>query len=78
MTGDLKKECITLLQEYVNGYQTRRKEVTDEVLAHYMKPRKMEWARSETIHVVKDDGKPSAKKGKSAPKKQEAQDSLPK
>jgi tryptophanyl-tRNA synthetase len=48
-TGDLKKECISLLQEYVNGYQTRRKAVTDEVLELYMKPRKLEWSRSHVL-----------------------------
>ena len=51
-TGDLKKECITLLQEYVNGYQTRRKEVTDDVLELYMKPRKLEWGRGHTLNTA--------------------------
>ena len=35
--------AITLLQEYVKGFQERRKEVTDELLRQYMKPRKLEW-----------------------------------
>jgi tryptophanyl-tRNA synthetase len=48
-TGELKKMCIALLQTYVAGYQTRRKEVTDEVLELYMKPRKLEWGRSHTV-----------------------------
>ena len=47
-TGELKKECISLLQEYVNGYQTRRKEVTDDVLELYMKPRRLEWGKGVT------------------------------
>jgi tryptophanyl-tRNA synthetase len=42
-TGEMKKFCIDILQEYVAGYQARRKEVTDEVLAAYMKPRKLVW-----------------------------------
>lgn len=42
-TGDMKKECITHLQKYVAGYQSRRKDVTDEVLASFMKPRKLQW-----------------------------------
>ena len=46
-TGELKKECISLLQAYVNGYQTRRKEVTDDILELYMKPRKLEWGRGQ-------------------------------
>lgn len=51
-TGELKKECISLLQEYVNGYQTRRKEVTDDVLELYMKPRKLEWERGHTLNAA--------------------------
>lgn len=43
-TGDMKKECITHLQKYVAGYQSKRKQVTDEVLASFMKPRKLIWA----------------------------------
>jgi tryptophanyl-tRNA synthetase len=35
--------AITLLQEYVKGFQERRKDVTDEVLRQYMTPRKLEW-----------------------------------
>ena len=34
---------ITLLQEFVKGFQERRKDVTDEVLRQYMTPRKLEW-----------------------------------
>ncbi|KAN0068384.1 hypothetical protein V8E54_013580 [Elaphomyces granulatus] len=51
-TGELKKECISLLQEYVNGYQTRRKEVTDDVLELYMKPRKLEWGRGHMLNAA--------------------------
>jgi tryptophanyl-tRNA synthetase len=43
LTGELKKMAITLLQEYVKGFQERRKDVTDEVLRQYMTPRKLEW-----------------------------------
>jgi len=43
LTGELKKMAITLLQEYVRGFQERRKDVTDEVLRQYMTPRKLEW-----------------------------------
>jgi tryptophanyl-tRNA synthetase len=58
-TGEMKKECITLLQEYVSGYQTRRKDVTDEVLERYMKPRKLEWSRA---HLLSDEKVAVAKK----------------
>jgi tryptophanyl-tRNA synthetase len=43
LTGELKKMAITLLQEYVKGFQERRKDVTDEILRQYMTPRKLEW-----------------------------------
>ena len=43
LTGQLKKLAITRLQEYVKGFQERRKDVTDEVLRQYMTPRKLEW-----------------------------------
>jgi tryptophanyl-tRNA synthetase len=51
-TGELKKECITLLQQYVNGYQTRRKEVTDDILELYMKPRKLEWGGNRALNTA--------------------------
>ena len=43
LTGELKKMTIEVLQEYVAAFQEKRKEVTDELLAAYMKPRKLEW-----------------------------------
>jgi tryptophanyl-tRNA synthetase len=66
-TGEMKKECIELLQAYVKGYQTRREAVTEEVLQGYMKPRKLEWSRSDKIHVPIQPTKPTkaSKKGKS-------------
>lgn len=43
LTGELKKLAIDVLQKYVEEFQARRKEVTDEVLAAFMTPRKLEW-----------------------------------
>ena len=43
LTGELKKMAITLLQEYVRDFQERRKEVTDDLVAQFMTPRKLEW-----------------------------------
>ena len=40
--------AIELLQEYVAEFQDKRKDVTDEVLASFMKPRKME-SRGNTL-----------------------------
>jgi tryptophanyl-tRNA synthetase len=36
LTGEMKKRCIEVLQEFVLGFQQRRAEVTDELLAQYM------------------------------------------
>jgi tryptophanyl-tRNA synthetase len=61
----MKKECIELLQAYVQGYQDRRKVVTDEVLDSYMKPRKLIWSRSHTLDALATkDVKSKKKKGK--------------
>ncbi|KAJ9664253.1 tryptophan--tRNA ligase [Coniosporium apollinis] len=43
LTGDMKKECIALLQEYVGSFQERRKAVSKEVLNEFMRPRRLEW-----------------------------------
>jgi tryptophanyl-tRNA synthetase len=43
MTGELKKMAITMLQEYVKGFQERRKEVSDEIMRQYMTPRELDW-----------------------------------
>ncbi|KAA8644555.1 hypothetical protein EYZ11_001469 [Aspergillus tanneri] len=44
LTGELKKMAIETLQEYVGEFQERRKQVSDEVLSEYMRPRKLQWA----------------------------------
>jgi hypothetical protein len=58
-----------LLQEYVSGYQSRRKEVTDEVLELYMKPRKLQWSRSHVLTSPETPAKPTAKQAKKQSKK---------
>jgi tryptophanyl-tRNA synthetase len=64
-TGEMKKICIELLQDYVKGYQERRALVTDEVLASYMKPRKLTWPRSHTLDALKPkEAHPDGKGGK--------------
>ncbi|KEZ46686.1 Tryptophan--tRNA ligase, cytoplasmic [Scedosporium apiospermum] len=42
LTGELKKMAIELLQQYVAEFQEKRKDVTDEVLDEFMRPRKLE------------------------------------
>jgi len=42
-TGEMKRECIAIVQKFVGEFQERRKLVTDEVLKSFMTPRKLEW-----------------------------------
>jgi tryptophanyl-tRNA synthetase len=69
LTGELKKECITVIQEYVKGYQERRAKVTDELLEQYMTPRKLTW--NGNPNPIKPE--PQGKDGKKAPEKAEKQ-----
>ena len=39
LTGELKKELISVLQKLVGEHQERRKTVTDDVVIEYMTPR---------------------------------------
>lgn len=46
LTGELKARCIKELQEFVAGFQARRKAVTESVVDEYMKPRPLVWGES--------------------------------
>ena len=41
LTGDLKKELITVLQKLVSEHRKRRAAVTDDLVRHFMSPRPM-------------------------------------
>jgi tryptophanyl-tRNA synthetase len=43
LTGDLKKECIAVVQKYVKEFQEARAKVSDDIMKDYMTPRKLEW-----------------------------------
>ncbi|KAL5612796.1 hypothetical protein BROUX41_004120 [Berkeleyomyces rouxiae] len=43
LTGELKAICINFLQEYVQAFQDRRAQVTEEVVSSYMTPRPLKW-----------------------------------
>ncbi|CAK7222549.1 tryptophan--tRNA ligase [Sporothrix curviconia] len=66
LTGELKKLAIEVLQKNVEEFQERRKAVTDEVLAAYMKPRRLQWAGNPN---PKPKPAPEPKKGKGGEKK---------
>jgi len=44
LTGELKKQLITILQKLVAEHQERRKNITDDVVQEYMKPRKLNFS----------------------------------
>lgn len=52
MTGEIKQKCIAELQIYVQGFQERRAQVTDEIMAEYMRPRSLEWKGNPNPVVV--------------------------
>ncbi|KAG7194606.1 tryptophan--tRNA ligase [Scheffersomyces spartinae] len=60
LSGELKKECIEVLQEFVSAYQTRRAAVTDEVVDKFMKPHKLVWGKKERLVAPKE--RPTKKK----------------
>ena len=41
LTGDLKKELITVLQKLASEHRKRRAAVTDDLVRHFMSPRPM-------------------------------------
>lgn len=61
LTGELKKLAIEVLQANVEEFQERRKAVTDEVLASFMKPRRLQWGGNPN---PKPKPVPEPKKGK--------------
>lgn len=68
LTGEMKKRCIALLQEYVASFQARRADITDEVKARYMTPRKMEYGGNPnpgymhelSVPTANGDGRPGS------------------
>jgi tryptophanyl-tRNA synthetase len=43
LTGELKRELIVVLQKLVAEHQQRRKEVTDEQINEFMRPRPLKF-----------------------------------
>lgn len=76
LTGELKKLAIEALQPYVAQFQERRKEVTDEVLDAFMKPRKLQWAGNPNPKP-KEEKKKEEKKGKAEKKAEDKTVELP-
>ena len=45
LTGELKAICIKELQEFVGGFQERRKAVTEETINLFMSTRPLVWGQ---------------------------------
>ncbi|EHK98565.1 putative Tryptophanyl-tRNA synthetase, cytoplasmic [Glarea lozoyensis 74030] len=56
LTGELKAKCISELQVYVKGFQERRAQVTDEVVADFFSAKKLEWKGNPNPTVVAKEG----------------------
>lgn len=60
LSSEMKKECITVVQQFVADYQERRAKVNTETLDSFMKPHKLVWGNKERLVPVK----PREKKAK--------------
>jgi tryptophanyl-tRNA synthetase len=52
LTGEVKQKCIAELQAYVQAFQERRAQVTDEIVAEFMRARPLEWKGNPNPIVV--------------------------
>jgi len=62
LTGNLKKRLIEVITEIITDHQERRKSVTDEMVEHFMTPRKLKFDFA--APVPKAESSPSKKKNK--------------
>ena len=65
LTGELKKICIKHLQDYVAGFQERRKKVTEEKRKEFMSVRGLTWGGNPNpVAETKANEKENDKTGK--------------
>ena len=65
LTGELKKICIKHLQDYVAGFQERRKKVTEEIRKEFMSVRGLTWGGNPNpVAETKTNEKENDKTGK--------------
>ncbi|CCK73412.1 tryptophan--tRNA ligase WRS1 NDAI_0G04270 [Naumovozyma dairenensis CBS 421] len=65
LSGEMKKLCIEVLQEFVKDFQERRAKVDDEIMEKFMKPHKLVWGQKERLVPAK----PKVKAPKDSKKK---------
>lgn len=61
LSGEMKKACIEVLQEFVKNFQESRAKVDDATVSKFMKPHKLVWGQKERLVPVKP-AEPKAKK----------------
>ncbi|TGZ82897.1 tryptophanyl-tRNA synthetase [Ascodesmis nigricans] len=72
LTGELKAKTIAVLQDFVVGFQERRKAVTEEVVREFMTPRPLVWGQGKealekmnsAVEEAQEQGKKKKKGGK--------------
>lgn len=57
LTGEMKARCISELQNFVAEFQERRREVTDEVMRSFMRPRKLEFGGNPNLTKAEADAR---------------------
>ncbi|KAK6463988.1 cytoplasmic tryptophanyl-tRNA synthetase [Scheffersomyces coipomensis] len=53
LSGEMKQECITVLQEFVAAYQERRSKIDQELIDKFMKPHKLVYGQKERLVAPK-------------------------
>ncbi|CDK27482.1 unnamed protein product [Kuraishia capsulata CBS 1993] len=53
LSGEMKKECIGVLTDFITEYQTNRANIDEDVVAQFMKPHKLVFGQSERLVAPK-------------------------
>lgn len=53
LSGEMKKECISVIQQYVSAYQERRSKIDDKLIDAFMKPHKLVFGEKERLVAPK-------------------------
>lgn len=53
LSGEMKQECISVLQKFVSDYQERRSKVDDKVIDSFMVPHKLVYGQAERLVAAK-------------------------
>ncbi|ODV78249.1 cytoplasmic tryptophanyl-tRNA synthetase [Suhomyces tanzawaensis NRRL Y-17324] len=62
LSGEMKKECIDVVQKYVKDYQEKRAKVDDKTVDSFMKPHKLVFGQKERLVPVKEAPPKDSKK----------------